>query len=103
CTVPSDSARQDPTPILFVVPDRFRQAAIAHWADEEARALSADPSIFFVTIQAQVNEHTILTTPIWQVVGVPEPLQLIPEHLVPKPPVNGLDSHPLLTNGVYVP
>lgn len=76
----------EPTPILFVVPDRARQEAIAFWALEEAEELEANPNIFWISSKEEASKNTVLSSPIWQVVGSSEPLVI--ESLVlgePKP------------------
>ncbi len=67
--------RVDERPILWVVPDEKRQAAITEWAQNEARSLG-DPTIIWTTTSEQINESTILT-PIWQIVGGPR-MALVP-------------------------
>ncbi len=69
-------AKDSPTPVLFVVPDAARQAAIVRWACEEAARISADPTLFWTTTTAQVTEHTVLAAPIWQIAGGPPALAL---------------------------
>ncbi len=71
----------DRTPILFVVPDARRQAAIAAWALAAAEALSADPTIFWLVTSARVSQDTVLTARIWQVVGVPAAQAFVPAPL----------------------
>jgi len=68
-----------PRPILFVVPDARRQQAIAKWALLEAQALNADPTIFLIGVRECLNEHTVLSGPIWQVVGGPSRQILLPK------------------------
>ncbi len=68
--------RRELTPILFVVPQRLRQAAIVTWAIEEAAALAADPTIVWVTTQERISPSSILWQPIWQVTGGPGALAL---------------------------
>ncbi len=63
-------------PILFVVPDRVRQAAIAAWAAQEAAQQAADPTVVWLTTRERVDPSTILTVPIWQVVGGPQAMAL---------------------------
>ena len=60
-----------PLPVLFVVPDARRQAAIESWTRTEAERLGADPTLIWLTTSAQVTETTVLERPIWQVVGGP--------------------------------
>lgn len=87
-------AQETPTPVLFVVPDAQRQAAIARWASEEAARLNADPTLFWLTIAEHITEHQVLSAPIWQVAGGPPALALdalatpappAPPILTPKP------------------
>lgn len=59
-------------PALFVVPDKLRQAHIVSWAEEEAKALNADPTLVWVATRQDVIEHNVLETPIWQVAGGPQ-------------------------------
>lgn len=70
--------RKSPTPVLWVVPSTQRQQQVARYGLEEARKVSADPTIFWVTTQANIAEHTILTSPVWQVVGGPSAISLAP-------------------------
>ncbi len=62
------------TPVLFVAPDQSRRKAIEKWATEEAHHLGTDPTVFMTAIKGQLSGHTILTSPVWQVVGGPEVL-----------------------------
>ena len=48
------------TPILFVVPDELRRAAIDRWTLEEARRINADPTIIWLALQDEVTEKTLL-------------------------------------------
>lgn len=64
------------TPVLFVVPNRSRQAAIERWAIEEARELRKDSSIFWITTKNAITEESALKMPIWQVVGGPNSLAI---------------------------
>jgi hypothetical protein len=76
----------DQTPILFVVPDVNRQKSIAIWALEEAEGLEANPNIFWIASKAAASKNSVLSAPIWEVVGRPQALAL--ESLVlgePKP------------------
>jgi hypothetical protein len=66
------SGRDHPVPVLWVVPDSRRQAALVRWCLEEAATCSADPTIFWVSQQARVSEASILDDPIWQVAGGPD-------------------------------
>lgn len=78
-------AKQQPTPILFVVPDQRRQAQIASWAIDEAQRLSADPTIFWLTTRESITEQTVLAQPICQVVGGPSAHPLVPDAVLPEP------------------
>jgi hypothetical protein len=55
--------RHNPCPILFVVPDAKRQAAIAHVAGEEAAQLQANPTTIWMTEKAHITPEPILTVP----------------------------------------
>lgn len=69
--------RTSPTPVLWVVPSTQRHQQVVRYALEEAGKLKADPTVIWVTTQAHVDETTILTSPIWQVVGGPN-ITLLP-------------------------
>lgn len=71
--------KQQPTPILFVVPSLQRAAQISHWVKQEAEALGVDPRVVWIAERGQISEHTILTGNIWQVVGGPA-VSLVPSH-----------------------
>jgi Replication-relaxation len=60
--------RQDPCPVLFVVPDAKRQYAIAQVALEEAQRLKTNPTTVWITTQKSITPETVLAVP-WQVVG----------------------------------
>jgi hypothetical protein len=60
--------RQDPCPVLFVVPDAGRQHAIAQVALEEARALKANPTTIWITLRERLTAETVLSAP-WVAVG----------------------------------
>jgi hypothetical protein len=70
--------------VLIVAPTLARKAAIARWAFEEAawlqreQAVAADATRLFLTTVADLTERTVLTAPIWQVVGGPSALALVP-------------------------
>jgi len=70
-------AADRPRPVLFVVPDAAREAAIRRWVEAEAARLGADPTIVWLTTMDQVEERTILDAPIWQVVGRSARLALV--------------------------
>lgn len=63
-------------PVLFVVPDAARQRALSSWTLQEAAALGRDPTLFWITTQALITPATILTAPIWQIVGGPPRLAI---------------------------
>lgn len=65
-------------PVLFVVRDLLRQRAIITWASEEARALSADPTLLWVARLSELTEQSVLVKPVWQVVGVADRQRLVP-------------------------
>lgn len=66
----------EPTPVLFVVPDQDRQETIAYWALEEAEELGANPNIFWISSKEAASKDTLLSYPIWQVVGRSEALAI---------------------------
>lgn len=70
-------AKHDERPVLWVVPDARRARAINDWAMQEAAALSADPTLFWMVRQDQVCQESILA-PIYQVVAGPQ-LGLLPD------------------------
>lgn len=59
------------SPVLFVVPDTARCRFLATWAEQEAQQLGVDSTVFWVTTQDQLQEHSVLSSPIWQVAGGP--------------------------------
>jgi len=65
--------RQDPSPVLFVVPDASRQNAIAQVAEDEARLLKANPTLIWLTTQARITPDTALSAP-WLVAGRETPV-----------------------------
>ena len=65
--------RQDPCPVLFVVPDARRQQAIAQVALEEARHLRANPTMIWITLRQGMTPETVLSAP-WVVVGHETPV-----------------------------
>jgi hypothetical protein len=65
--------RQDPSPVLFVVPDSSRQMAIAQVALEEAKALKANPTRIWITLREYLTQATILAAP-WVAVGHTTPV-----------------------------
>jgi hypothetical protein len=66
------ASRGQRLPVLFVVCDDRRRAAIERWALAEAQALRADATIFWLATKSAIGEATILSEPIWQIVGGPE-------------------------------
>ncbi len=69
-------ADTQPQPVLFVVQDTARRAAIATWVSAEAARLDADPTLVWLTTAEQLTEQTVLTQPIWQIVGGPAQIAL---------------------------
>jgi hypothetical protein len=69
-------ASTDERPVLYVVPNERRLRDITAWATEEANALGADPTIFWVATFDRIRPAAILS-PIWQVVGGPS-MALVP-------------------------
>jgi Replication-relaxation len=65
--------RQDPSPVLFVVPDSSRQKAIAQVTLEEARLLKANPTMIWITTKDWMTPETALPAP-WVVVGRETPV-----------------------------
>lgn len=65
-------------PVLWVVPSPRRAEKLARWIAEEANALGCSPAIFAITTFDQVDERRVLAHPIWQVVGMPAPMSLLP-------------------------
>jgi hypothetical protein len=65
-------------PVLWVVPSPRRAEKLARWIVEQAAGLGCSPAIFAITTFDQVDERRVLAHPIWQVVGVPAPMSLLP-------------------------
>jgi Replication-relaxation len=65
--------RQDPSPVLFIVPDAGRQHAIAQVALEEAKLLKANPTRTWITLREHLTPAIILAAP-WVAVGHPTPV-----------------------------
>jgi len=65
--------RQDPSPVLFVVPDSSRQLAIAQVALEEAEVLKANPTTIWITLRKHLTLETAFSTP-WVAVGHTTPV-----------------------------
>jgi hypothetical protein len=64
---------QDPSPVLFVVPDAGRQHAIAQVALEEVRLLKANPTRIWITLSERLTLETALSAP-WAAVGHTTPV-----------------------------
>jgi hypothetical protein len=64
---------QNPSPVLFVVPDTKRQNAIAQVALEEAGSLKANPTSVWLTTQESITSETVLSAP-WLVAGHAQPV-----------------------------
>src|ERR687895_1409341 len=60
--------RQDPSPVLFVVPDANRQKAIAQVASEEAKELKKNPTTIWITLRGRLTPETVLAAP-WVAAG----------------------------------
>jgi hypothetical protein len=67
--------RDDPCPVLFVVPDATRQRAIAAVAFDEARALQANATTIWLTQKERMTPETVLAAP-WTIVGHAQPVTL---------------------------
>jgi Replication-relaxation len=65
--------RQDPSPVLFVVPDTSRQKAIAQVALEEAKGLKVNPTTIWITLRECLTPETALSAP-WVAVGHTTPV-----------------------------
>jgi hypothetical protein len=65
-------------PVLFVVPNVLRLQAIVQWTEAEASNLAADPTLVWVVTSSAVSETSVLSEPIWHVVGVSERQSLVP-------------------------
>lgn len=65
-------------PVLWIVPSQRRAEKLTRWILEEAASLGCSPAIFAITTRNQVDERRVLTHPIWQVVGLPTPMSLLP-------------------------
>lgn len=70
--------------ILVVTTTTTRQAAIAEWVRDEAawlretKGVPADATRFFLTTADRITPSTVLSEPIWQVVGGPDRFSLVP-------------------------
>src|SRR5918997_5518149 len=62
--------RQDPSPVLFVVPDANRQQAIAQVALAAAKELQANPTKIWITLRERLTAETAFSAP-WVAVGHP--------------------------------
>lgn len=73
--------------ILVVTTTKGRQAALASWIQDEAKwlreskGIPADATRFFLTTTDHLDEHTVLSDPIWQVVDGPERFSLTPPNM----------------------
>jgi Replication-relaxation len=67
--------RDDPSPVLFVVPDSKRQTAIAAVALDEATRLKANSTAVWITQKECMTPETVLSAP-WLVVGHAQPVTL---------------------------
>jgi hypothetical protein len=65
--------RQDPSPVLFVVPDAGRQKAIAQVALEEAKELKTNPTTIWITIRECLTPETVFAAP-WVAAGHKTPV-----------------------------
>jgi hypothetical protein len=65
--------RQDPSPVLFVVPDAKRLSAITQVALEEAKLLKANPTVIWITAKDLITPETALSAP-WVAAGHPKPV-----------------------------
>ena len=65
--------REDPSPVLFVVPDANRQQAIAQVALEEATDLKTNPTTIWITLRECLTPETVLSAP-WVAAGHPTPV-----------------------------
>src|SRR5919106_1757672 len=65
--------RQEPSPVLFVLPDAARQQAIAQVALEEAKEMEANPTKIWITLREYLTPETALSAP-WVAVGHPTPV-----------------------------
>jgi hypothetical protein len=64
---------QNPSPVLFVVPNTGRQNAIAQVALEEAKQLQANPTTIWLTTKERITPETALSAA-WVVVGHAKPV-----------------------------
>jgi hypothetical protein len=65
--------RQDPSPVLFAVPDAGRQKAIAQVALEEAKDLKTNPTTIWITLRERLTPETALSAT-WVAAGHPTPV-----------------------------
>ena len=75
---------EDLSPVLWVTVDENRLDNIKRYALEEAQDLGVDPTVFWITTKDKIQENTILSSPIWQIVGGPT---IALNSLVPIPEV----------------
>lgn len=64
-----------PSPVLFVVPTESRRRQLHRWIQEEAKSWS---KIFATACTDEISQETILHGAIWQIIGEPTPLPLVP-------------------------
>lgn len=75
---------QQPTPVLYVVPDEARRQQLYRWISDQARASGQHPTLFAIALKEHCVQPTILHAPIWQVVDGPT-MALVPEpHLTDR-------------------
>lgn len=79
---------REPTPVLIVVPHQQRADQLARWTQEVTAEIGGSSALFAIARRENVRENTILDVPIWQVVGEPGPVSLLPPPAVPaaQPP-----------------
>jgi hypothetical protein len=65
--------RQDPSPVLFVVPDTGRQKAITQVALAAAKELRVNPTRIWITLKEHLTPETAFSAP-WIAVGHPAPV-----------------------------
>jgi hypothetical protein len=78
--------RTPPVPVFFVVPSAKRAELIKALVEHEAEELGARPDIVFTTTQSQIAPSTLLTQPIWQQAGVPDPVAIVSAARAPDHP-----------------
>ena len=93
------AAKTEPVPILFVTTTKARQEHLVHLAAGEGQRLKADTTIFWFTTQGAVTPESILSAPIWHVVGGPERMRLT--GINGKPTATPATSQLVLAEGVH--